>query len=103
MNNFYLLKKTNDTNILKAISKNLLNSLYGRFSLKISDKNAVHVSAAISSYARIEIFQYKILIKVYYLILKEKLVMYFLYINKNLTIGILLHLAIFFFIWLYLQ
>jgi hypothetical protein len=43
------------------IAKNLLNSLYGRFALKLKIENSNYVSAAVSSYARIEIFQYKLL------------------------------------------
>jgi len=58
---FYALKDTKKDNFIKLMSKNLLNSLYGRFSLKISKENSNYISAAISSYARIEIYQYKIL------------------------------------------
>src|SRR6185437_15979532 len=58
---FYALKDTKKDNFMKLMSKNLLNSLYGRFSLKISKENSNYISAAVSSYARIEIYQYKIL------------------------------------------
>lgn len=60
VNHFYLLKKDKDT-YLSTISKSLLNSLYGRFALKLKIENSNYVSAAVSSYARIEIFQYKML------------------------------------------
>jgi len=60
VNHFYLLKKDKDT-YLSTISKNLLNSLYGRFALKLKIENSNYVSASISSYARVEIFQYKLL------------------------------------------
>lgn len=57
---FYLLKKDKDV-YMSTVSKNLLNSLYGRFALKIKIENSNYVSASVSSYARIEIFQYKLL------------------------------------------
>jgi len=61
VNHFYTIKKNADKSILRGFSKILLNSLYGRFSMKIAKENSIFISAAISSYARIEIFQYKVL------------------------------------------
>jgi hypothetical protein len=48
------------------MAKSLLNSLYGRFSLKLSIENSNYISAAVSSYARVEIYQYKFLYRYIY-------------------------------------
>lgn len=60
INHLYLLKRDKGT-YLSMVAKNLLNSLYGRFALKLKIENSNYVSASVSSYARIEIFQYKLL------------------------------------------
>jgi hypothetical protein len=61
INHFYFLKKYYLNDYIKYYSKIILNSLYGKFAAKHNPNNLIQISAGIVGYAKVEIYQYRLI------------------------------------------
>jgi|GEM_PF-2769327 len=56
---FYHLRRYTGLSVMRNFYKLCLNSLYGKFSTKISRSNSLQISMAVNSYSRVEMAQYR--------------------------------------------